>query len=53
MSKEEGRFSEVRVGGGLSAAPWSQMDRLRQQEGQGQKAFSTRILVVPSVVHGS
>ena len=38
MSKEE-RFSVVRVGGRLSAAPWSQMDRLRQEEGQGQKAF--------------
>ena len=33
-----GRREEFVLLGGVSAAPWSQVDRLRQEEGKGQKA---------------
>ena len=42
------RKEEFLLLGGVSAAPWPQMDRLRQKEWQGQKASRTRILILPS-----
>ena len=32
----QGRKEEPLLLGGVSAAPWSQVDRLRQEEGQGR-----------------
>lgn len=39
----QGRKDKPLLLGGVSAAPWSQVDILRQEEGKGQSASCTKI----------
>ena len=43
-----GRKEELLILRGVFSTPWSQMQRLRQEEEKRQRASPTRILIVPS-----